>query len=112
LLGCDYDFVRDWLESQFTDDMTFENHGEVWHIDHVIPCAKFDMTDDDDKHRCFNWTNLQPLLAMDNLRKNDNMSKKEIDNQIKKVKQYIEENGVDETDYMIVSYDSNHYIEN
>ena len=30
------------LESQFTDGMTWENYGQ-WHVDHIRPCAKFDL---------------------------------------------------------------------
>lgn len=112
LLGCNYDFIREWLESQFTEEMCFENHGEVWHIDHVIPCAKFDMTDKDDQLKCFNWTNLQPMISVENLRKGDDITKKEIDKHIKKVRKYIRSNGLDETEHMIVTYDNTKYIGN
>ena len=39
------------------------------HIDHIIPCAAYDMTNPEDQRRCFNWRNLQPLLPRDNLAK-------------------------------------------
>ena len=48
--------------------MTWDNHGE-WHIDHIKPCASFDLTDADQQRECFNYTNLQPLWAKDNLSK-------------------------------------------
>ena len=38
LLCCDTKIIRDHLEKQFRDGMTWENHGKVWHIDHRIPC--------------------------------------------------------------------------
>ncbi len=50
--------------------MTWENYGPVWHVDHIRPCAKFDLTDHDQQRACFHWTNLQPLFAKDNLQKN------------------------------------------
>ena len=68
LLGCSIEHVRDHLESQFTEGMTWENHGE-WHIDHMRPCASFNLEEPEDQKKCFHWTNLQPLWAADNLAK-------------------------------------------
>jgi hypothetical protein len=68
LLGCTIDHVRQHLEAQFTEGMTWDNHGE-WHIDHIRPCASFDLTDAEQQLECFNYTNLQPLWAKDNLAK-------------------------------------------
>ena len=42
--------------------MTWENHGEVWEIDHINPCASFDLTDIKQQKQCFHYTNLQPLF--------------------------------------------------
>ena len=47
----------------------FKWHG--WHIDHIIPCAFFDLTKASHQRVCFNWQNLQPLWAKDNLSKRD-----------------------------------------
>ena len=71
LLGCSLDFFKKWIESQFEEDMTFENHGSLWHIDHVRPCASFDLLDQEDQKECFNWKNLQPLDGGENQSKND-----------------------------------------
>jgi hypothetical protein len=68
LLGCDIDAVRDHLEKQFQEGMSWDNYGE-WHIDHILPCASFDLTDPEQQKKCFNYTNLQPLWAKDNLSK-------------------------------------------
>ena len=68
LLGCSVQHVRDHLESQFTEGMTWETQGE-WHVDHIRPCASFDLEDPEEQKKCFHWTNLQPLWALDNLRK-------------------------------------------
>jgi len=68
LLGCSVQHVRDHLESQFTEGMTWENRGE-WHIDHILPCASFNLEDPQEQKKCFHWTNLQPLWALDNIRK-------------------------------------------
>ena len=69
LLGCSIDRLWIHLESQFVDGMTRENYGE-WHVDHIIPCSFFDLTDPEQQKECFHYTNLQPLWAIDNLIKN------------------------------------------
>jgi len=70
LIGADIEIVKKYLESLFQDGMTWENHGmDGWHIDHIIPCAKFDLTDPEQQKKCFHYTNLQPLWAKDNLSK-------------------------------------------
>lgn len=71
LLGAPWVWVEAHLESLFKPGMTWENHGPVWHIDHIRPCASFDLTDPEQQKMCFHWTNLQPLFAQDNLRKSD-----------------------------------------
>jgi hypothetical protein len=68
LLGCDWEQIKKHLESQFTEGMSWDNYGE-WHIDHIKPCASFDLTDPEQQKQCFHYTNLQPLWAEDNLKK-------------------------------------------
>ena len=68
LVGCSVADLKVHLESKFTDGMTWENYGD-WHIDHIRPCASFNLEDADEQKKCFHWTNLQPLWAIDNIRK-------------------------------------------
>ena len=71
LLGCSIDFLRKHLEKQFKRGMTWDNHSvHGWHIDHIKPCAKFDLSKPEEQAKCFNYTNLQPLWAKNNLKKN------------------------------------------
>ena len=67
-VGCSIDKLKKHLSSQFTEGMSWENYGE-WHIDHIRPCASFDLTKEEEKYKCFNYSNLQPLWAKDNLKK-------------------------------------------
>jgi hypothetical protein len=61
-LGCTIKEFRKWLKSQFKPGMTWENRGQYgWHVDHIIPCASFDLTDPKQQLQCFHYTNLQPL---------------------------------------------------
>lgn len=70
LVGCSPKFLRDHIAKQFAPGMSFENYGK-WHVDHIRPCASFDLTDSGQLAECFNWRNLQPLWASDNIRKSD-----------------------------------------
>lgn len=70
VVGCTPDELRQHIEKQFQPGMTFDNYGE-WHVDHMRPCASFDLNDPAQFTECFNWRNLQPLWAADNLRKSD-----------------------------------------
>ena len=72
LVGCTPEFLRSYLESLFTEGMTWDNYGpKGWHVDHILPCASFDLTKEEEQKKCFHYTNLQPLWWFDNLRKSD-----------------------------------------
>jgi len=74
ILGCTVDALKQHLQSKFTEGMHWNNHGtHGWHVDHVIPCASFDLSDHEQQRKCFHYTNLQPLWAADNIRKSDNL---------------------------------------
>ena len=64
----DIEFLWKHLESTFKPGMTRENHG-LWHIDHIIPCASFDLSKPEEQAKCFHYTNLQALWSHENLSK-------------------------------------------
>jgi len=68
LLGCSYEELKYHLESLFVDGMNWENMGQ-WHIDHIVPLAAFDLSIKENQKIAFNYKNLQPLWAIDNLKK-------------------------------------------
>jgi hypothetical protein len=75
LIGCSAAVLALRLESMFLLGMSWENYGyHGWHIDHIIPLAKFDLSDSAQQAAAFHYTNLQPLWAKDNLRKGDRVS--------------------------------------
>ena len=70
LLGCTINELKIHLEKQFKRGMTWENYGKKgWHIDHIIPCASFNLTNMKQREECFHYTNLQPLWWWENLSK-------------------------------------------
>ncbi len=72
LLGCSIEQLKQHLEKQFQDGMSWLNHSiKGWHIDHIVPCASFDLTKLEEQKKCFHYTNMQPLWAVDNLKKRD-----------------------------------------
>ncbi len=71
LLGCTIDEFKMYLENKFREGMNWNNYGyRGWHIDHIKPCTMFDLTDSEQQKICFHYTNLQPLWAIDNFKKN------------------------------------------
>lgn len=71
LIGCSKNHIKEWLQYQFTSDMSWDNYGNYWHIDHVVPISFFDLTNIDIQRICFNWTNLRPLNAKANITKSN-----------------------------------------
>lgn len=69
LLGCTIERARTHLENQFKPGWCWANHGKVWHIDHVRPLASFKVMDETEQRVAFHYTNLQPLLGIENLKK-------------------------------------------
>jgi len=70
LLGCSVERFKSHLESQFQNGMTWKNYGQ-WHVDHIRPCASFDLSDAIQLKKCFHYSNTQPLWAKDNIKKKD-----------------------------------------
>lgn len=74
LIGCSPRKLKEHLESLFQPGMTWNNYGfRGWHIDHILPCASFDLTKPEEQNKCFYYTNLQPLWAKDNLKKSSTL---------------------------------------
>jgi hypothetical protein len=66
IIGCSPEFLKNYLENQFTDGMSWDNYGYYgWHIDHIIPLSSAN-TEEQIYNLC-HYTNLQPLWAKDNL---------------------------------------------
>jgi hypothetical protein len=62
LLNCSLNELKQYLETMFLPEMKWENHGGVWEIDHIKPCASFNLSNVEQQKKCFHYTNLQPLF--------------------------------------------------
>lgn len=70
LLGCTKEKLREHLETQFKEGMSWDNYGRNgWHIDHVRPLCAFDLSNQNELRDACHFSNLQPLWAKENLAK-------------------------------------------
>jgi hypothetical protein len=88
LIGCSKHETQEWLEFQFGSSYCWETYGTKWHIDHVIPISFFNIQDEYEQRLCFNWTNLRPLNAKDNLQKSSKIDVSAIIAHIETLKQF------------------------
>ena len=88
IIGCSYEYLREYLESKFEDWMNWENYGKYngeleygWDIDHIIPLSF--AKSDSEVMELNHYTNLQPLCSKINRDiKKDKIDFKYIDNEI------------------------------
>jgi hypothetical protein len=90
-IGCNIQYLREWFEYNFTPEMNWENYGSFWSIDHIIPVNVFDLTKDDEKLKCWNWTNLLPVTVKYNSSKKNKIDITQIENIIKQLEKFKEE---------------------
>ena len=88
LLDCSIEKLRAWFEYIFDENMTWENQGSYWHIDHIKPCASYNLENEDELIECFNWKNLRPCEKIENVIKNDNIDDELIKKYEKKAKKF------------------------
>ncbi len=76
IIGCSYETFKSHIESLWKSGMNWENWGKgpnKWNIDHIRPCAAYDLTVLEEQKKCFHYTNLQPLWQHENASKSDYM---------------------------------------
>ena len=68
-MGCTIDEYWIYLESKFSPGMNRKNYGKFWNIDHIVPCSSFNLENNEELLKCFNYLNTQPLTIKANLKK-------------------------------------------
>jgi hypothetical protein len=59
IIGCDWNTLKEHIEKQFDDNMSWDNYGSYWDIDHIIPLSL--AKTEEDIIKLNHYTNLQPL---------------------------------------------------
>lgn len=93
LLGCSIEYFKKWLQFNFDLDkddleMDFDNYGTVWELDHVYPCSKFDLEDEDEQKKAFSWENILPVSCEYNKSKNNKIVQKDLDKLSKRLTKF------------------------
>jgi hypothetical protein len=89
-IGCNIQYLREWFEYNFTEEMNWDNYGSYWSIVHIIPVCKFDLTNENEKLKCWNWTNMMPVLITFNS-KNKNIDMNQINYILERIQTFKEE---------------------
>jgi len=79
--GTTVDGFKKHIESQFTDTMSWYNHGRMynpnkWQLDHIIPIRSFDFAIEENFTKAFHYTNTQPLMSSDHREKSNKEQRK------------------------------------
>jgi prolyl-tRNA synthetase len=77
LIGCSTHFLRERIEGQFTEEMSW-TAAKSFHIDHIVPLGAFDLTSEEELLVACNWQNLRPVTPDANLRKGGKLTKSEL----------------------------------
>lgn len=99
-VNCTGERLINWIQYQFIDNMSFDNYGEVWVIDHVLPIKLFLSKESTDKI-ILNWINVKPVLKTFNLKKNEYIDKEQCNIHLENLKNYYKVRNLDiDTDYL------------
>lgn len=79
LVGCSTEFLKQYLQQTAIRNGYFDfdieqYNGKRFHVDHVVPCAAFNLKCKYHQRLCFHWSNLQILEARENIRKSDRIA--------------------------------------
>jgi len=105
ILGCQMDFLKRWLQFNYTPEMTDENYGTVWMMDHVIPIRLFDIQNnfEENKKNCYSWYNISPLSSKINCSKFISIDKTQLETHKNHLIQFCAENGIEpDQNYLIL----------
>jgi hypothetical protein len=90
-LGCSIEFLKKWFEYNFDKNMSWSNRKNNWHIDHIMPCASYDLSKQEEIYKCYNCTNLRPLYKTENIKKSNKVDLELVKKCIKNSKKFLKE---------------------
>ena len=79
-LGCTKEFLKEYIESQFTEGMSWDNYGVgegQWSLDHKLPLDLI-RTNPELTPQMIHYTNLQPMWHADNVKKGKKIIKNKV----------------------------------
>jgi hypothetical protein len=88
VLGCTNEQYNAWLRYTLPQGYTMDDIGIDLHVDHVLPLSAFNP---EDVHRAYNWSNVQLLRAIENLRKGNRILNDHTDRQIQRLNAFAQE---------------------
>jgi hypothetical protein len=68
--------------------MSFETYGTIWELDHVYPCSKFDLLNEDEQRKAFSWKNILPATCSHNKSKNNKIVQEDLDKLKNRLKEF------------------------
>ena len=66
LLGCSPELFRRWIVHQLYGDMTEENYGSIWTLDHCYPLSKTNLSDKNEMNKSTYWIKRRPMFSTEN----------------------------------------------
>jgi hypothetical protein len=70
-IGVDIQYFLKWIEFNFDKNISWKNQGTYWDVEHIKPCASYNLLNEDEIKLCYNWKNLRPCEKIENYKKND-----------------------------------------
>jgi hypothetical protein len=96
LIGNDMNFLKRWLRFNYTAEMTDDNYGSYWFMDHVIPIHTFKIKEnyEQNKKNCYSWFNITALSAVENSRKFTGINKEQLQTHLNRLLAFCTENEI------------------
>ena len=73
-IGCSNYFFRKWIIHQLYGEMTLENYGKIWCLDHCYPLSKISLSNENELIKYTNWLNIRPMYINENIIKGDKIN--------------------------------------
>lgn len=103
IIGCSQTKFLEWINYQLIDtpNFTLANYGKIWHLDHCLPCALFDFSDEEQQKTCYHWSNISPLSAISNMSKLDKIIPEYLLHQQQKYNIYLNKEKMEDPQWSI-----------